>query len=151
MLEKNLESADEKLRQAISSGDVRAVDDAVANIISLGNVGALGILLSALDDNAEYDEGMFSIIHASESFPDPYYIKGFLDYLPTLVNTSPKWASILLMRILNDEKSRRNLVREMASCQIEEKAAVEWLCNQINKRDVRFLSKTTPVLVSARL
>ena len=150
MTKEALEAALTQLELAASIGSVRGIDEAVAKVMQQNDSSCLSRLLGALNDHAPFDEGMFSIIHAAESFEDPIYVRGLFDALPDLVENAPKWASILLMRIFNDAESHRRFVAELSHRSREEKNAAEWLCKKINEVDPRFISKTVAVLAGAR-
>ncbi len=80
--------------------------------------------LLSLDDAAHDDAGMFSLIHASEYFDGEAYVNELFAVLPRLKENSPKWASILLMRVLNNERTRVLVVRKLYGANFEQKQAV---------------------------
>lgn len=105
-----------------------------------------------LSDKAEYDEGMFSIIHAVESLDEtPYgsYVSALLSVFPTLSAASPRWASIVLMRVMNSDASRHELVRQLRDAAAPIKESVRSMCERINEVSPEFLSKTIPVTLAA--
>jgi hypothetical protein len=102
-----------------------------------------------LDDEAPYDEVMFSIIHGMEIFDDSTYVGKVLSGANDLCFRAPRWASILFMRLLNAESSRYELVRQVRESDAETKAAIKGLMEKINARGVQFMAKTTPVIVAA--
>jgi hypothetical protein len=129
-------------------GSVQAIDAALVQVTRFNSPASIGSMLSMLDDGAAYDEGMFSLIHAAEAFEDAVYVHGLLAVLPELRAASPKWASIVLMRALNNNGTRGELVRVLRSADTATKQAAKWLCEKVNERNPKFMSKTLPVLVA---
>ena len=60
-------------------------------------------LLNFFDDNCEYDEVMFSIIHAIETYDDDIYVKCILNNLYKIFKKSPHWGTVILYRIWNHD------------------------------------------------
>jgi hypothetical protein len=81
------------LRREIETGGARptVIDVAVSELMAEDNEGLPSDLLSLLSDNAEYDEGMFSLIHAAESYDDSAYICALISVFPHLIASSPRW------------------------------------------------------------
>lgn len=129
-------------------GSVRAIDAALAQVTRFGSPDSIGPLLLILDDGATYDEGMFSLIHAAEAFEDATYVRELLAVLPMLRDASPSWASTVLIRTLNNDGARGELVRALRHADPSVKQAAKWLCEKVNERSPRFVSKTFPVLVA---
>lgn len=93
---------------------------------------------------------MFSLIHAAESFDDESYIEGFLSVLIKLREKSPRWTSIVLMRVMNNEGTKDILVRKMREADADVKNSMIWLCQNINQRSPLLLGKTLPVILAAK-
>lgn len=139
------------LRREIDTEGARplVIDAAISELWSEGCEDLSSDLLSLLSDGAEHDEGMFSLIHAAESFDDATYVHSFLSVFPGLVLSSPRWASIVLMRILNSEDTRMELIRQLRDSSVETKNAIRDMCERINNVSPQFLSKTVPVTLAA--
>lgn len=140
------------LRHEIKAGDARptAIDIAVSELILAGNRRLPADLLSLLSDDVQHDEGMFSLIHAAENSEDKSYIKSLLEVFPNLISTAPRWASIVLMRVLNNASTQTELVRQLRNASHIEKESIRDMCDRINRVDPQFLSKTIPVTLAAR-
>jgi hypothetical protein len=140
-----------RLRNEIEVGGARpsVIDLAVNELMTEGD-GALGSdLLSLLSDKAEHDEGMFSLIHGAESVDDNAYVQALLSVFPHLAESAPRWPSIVLMRVLNSEPARAELVRRLRSARTPVKEAVRVMCERINGVGPEFLSKTVPVIIAS--
>ncbi|WP_225007415.1 Imm30 family immunity protein [Novosphingobium percolationis] len=138
-----------QLRRVIARGAAaRDIDAALKPIGSVGDPRTIAPLLLMLTDDVE-DEGLWSLVHAAEHFDDATYIRHFLAALSGVVAGSSRWASILLMRILNSEASRAELIRQVRIAPVDTRKAAALLCGAINERDARFLAKTTSVLLAA--
>ncbi|USX11291.1 Imm30 family immunity protein [Oxalobacteraceae bacterium OTU3CAMAD1] len=148
-----LVSAFEKLTFAIKSNDeqsVKSIDSSLETIAEERDPVSVAFLLLSLEDDFSFDEGMFSVIHTAEAFDDQEYVAGFLAAIPHILTTAPKWASIVLMRILNSEETKRELIRALVKSDASVKKSVEDLCNRINGQSTDFLSKTVAVLVATK-
>jgi len=131
------------------SENVTAFEELLAEVIALRTPDSIVPLLGLFRDNAQYDELMFSIIHGLEIFDDKAYVSEILRGAPLLCSKSPRWASIIFMRVLNSEPTRLELVRQLRDADPDTKAAIKSLMERINARSVQFLPKTTAVLVAA--
>lgn len=150
MTSPTLNEALESLRTVASRPhSVMELEREVEAIMGYGDSAAIGPLLLLLDDSAEYDEEMFSLVHAAESFADQIYMKEFLRVISVMQRQAPRWASIVLMRVINGEETRKLLIRELRSTPKDAKDAVGWLCEKINERSATFLEKTLPVSLAA--
>jgi hypothetical protein len=131
------------------SGNVSAFEGVLAEVIALRTPDSIVPLLGLFRDNAQYDELMFLIIHGIEIFEDKSYVTEILRGASLLCSNSPRWASIIFMRVLNSEPTRLELVRQLRDADPDTKAAIKSLMEKINARSVQFLPKTTAVVVAA--
>ena len=131
-------------------GGAKAIDAVLAPVMLHHDRRCIGVFLLCLDDAAQEDAGMFSLIHAAESFDDDSYVSELLDLLPRLWESAPKWTSILLMRSLNNESTKDVMVRKLREAGPEVKQAAALLCEKINARSPSFLRKTLPILLAAK-
>lgn len=141
------------LRREIETGGARTsvIDACVDVLLAEGGKSLAADLLSMLSDKAEYDEGMFTLVHAAESLDvAPYvsYVSALLSVFPALFTSSPRWVSIILMRVMNGDASRHELVRQLRSAPALVKESVRVMCARINEVSPEFLSKTVPVTLA---
>lgn len=139
------------LRREIESKGARpaVIDTAVSELMSDRDKPLVRDLLLLLSDRAEHDEGMFSLIHAVKSFDDQEYVRTLLSAFPELVSSSPRWASIVLMRVLNSGSAQAEMIRQLRECPRAIKQSVREMCERINEVSPEFLSKTVPVTLAA--
>jgi hypothetical protein len=138
------------LRREIETGARPAViDTAVSELWADGDEQLARDLLSLLSDTAEHDEGMFSLIHAAESFDDNSYVRALLSVFPHLMSSAPRWASIILMRVLNSGSAQAEIVRQLRDAPASVKEAIREMCGRINAVSPQFLSRTVPVTLAA--
>ncbi len=138
-----------RLRRVISNGEgATAIDAALAPIAGDQDPRIIGPLLLMLNDDTD-DDGLWSLVHAAEHFDNATFVESFLRTLPDLVVASTRWASILMMRSLNSDAARAELVRQLRQSPHDVKRSAALLCEKINERDARFLAKTTSVLIAS--
>jgi hypothetical protein len=139
------------LRREIETEGARpaVIDTAVNELLTDCDARLPSDLLSLLSDSAEYDEGMFSLIHAAESFDDSDYVHALLSVFPQLASSAPRWTSIVLMRVLNSGTAQSEMVRQLRGTSRPIKESVREMCGRINEVSPQFLSKTIPVTLAA--
>jgi hypothetical protein len=146
MLDTNLK----RLRQAVLRGEpATVIDGALAPVAETEDPAIIRPLLLMLNDHSD-DDGMWSLVHAAEQFSDTVYVGEFLETLPDLVASSGRWASILMMRVLNNDTAKSEAVRQLREAAPDKRRAAASLCEKINNVDPRFLAKTTPLLIAVR-
>ncbi|GAA5127365.1 hypothetical protein JIN84_08790 [Luteolibacter yonseiensis] len=131
------------------SGNVGAFERGLAEVVALRTTDSIVPLMGLFRDDAPYDELMFSIIHGIEVFEDAAYVAEVLRDVSSFCSGSPRWASIVFMRMLNTESTRLELVRQLRDADAGTKAAVKSLMEKINARSFEFLPKTTAVIAAA--
>lgn len=148
-----IESAFEALTLAIKKNDdtsVREIDRNLGAISKETDPNTIAPLLLSLDDSFSFDEGMFSVIHTAENFDDSSYIAGFLTAIPHLVDTAPKWSSIILMRIFNSDETNTELLQKLLNSPQITKKKIAYLCDLINLESTDFLNKTVAVIMATK-
>ena len=131
-----------------SEGFVPRFEQVLAEVGVFKDADSIVALSRFFDDESEYDEAMFSIIHLIESFDDITYIGKLLEATSELCSSRPRWASIIFMRVLNSESAKREFIRQLRTASVDVKQNIRALMEKINARSVKFLEKTTPVLIA---
>lgn len=139
-----------EVTQIDNFGDVKAIDTTLAEVLAFNDPSAIRPLIRLIEDTAQHDEAIFSIIHSIESFDDDVYISEILKELPYLMHKSPRWASILFMRILNNDSTRECITEKVYFAIPEIKATVLFLIEKINEKNAKFLEKTVTIMVAAK-
>ncbi|MEM9253144.1 MAG: Imm30 family immunity protein [Planctomycetota bacterium] len=116
-----------------ADGYVAACEALLLSLADQPDTRCIGVLYSLLDDDAEYDELMYSLVHTAEGFSDPAYCGELLSTAPELWLSSPRWSSIIFIRVLNSDACRRELVRRLPESTPEIKAAVRGILAGITK------------------
>ena len=139
------------LRREIATSGARpaVIDIAVSELLAYDDERLSSDLLLLLSDSAKHDEGMFSLVHAAESVDERVYVRSLLSIFPQIMSSSPRWASIVLMRVLNSETARLEAVRQLRDMPNNIKADVREMCRRINEVNPQFLKKTIPVTLAA--
>lgn len=125
--------------------DVQAIDKSLAKIMIFNQAWVIRPLIRLIEDDVEYDEAIFSIIHSVESFREDVYISEFIKELPYLIIKYPQWAIILFKRILNNDCARIYLIEQIYCTTYEIKQAILWLVEEVNRKSTQFLDKTETV------
>jgi hypothetical protein len=128
---------------------VRDFEAVLAEIIQLRDPASIAALVPFLKENAPFEELMFSIVHAIEVFSDTDYVRELLRATATLWPRSPRWTTILYMRILNSETAGAELVRQLPAAPPNTKAAVCEIMDEINLQKAQPLEKIARVLTAA--
>jgi len=142
--------------QALLSMDPEApdlvlhIDRELAEIAPLRDPAVIPILLPLFRDTSDHT-AMFSVIHTIEVFETPVYVEGILTGLVGFGRSAPYWASIVIMRLLNDDVGRHELARQVAQADPEVREMMAALLHAINAQSETFKPKTQPVLFAASL
>jgi hypothetical protein len=145
----NLPAAIATLRQIqLEQGDdfVARFENVLADIAAMNDRTCIVLLCAFFDDDAEFDELMFSIIHTIENFDDATYASELVKAAPRLCERAPRWASIVFMRVLNSPTSTAMLVDALRNGTDEQRESVYSLMRKINDVSAEFIEKTQPVL-----
>ena len=142
----------QRLREIEANRDdnyVGPFEEVLASVADMNDPDSITALAEFFDDDAEFDELMFSIIHTIEIHDDATYCQELLKAAPVLCSRSPRWASIIFMRVLNSDSTRTQLVLQLRNAPAPTKDVMRNLMERINERGVQFMAKTTPVIVAA--
>lgn len=138
----NLKHVSDKLHD---SSHIQDFEQILADILKLNDPNCIPELIKFLDDETDFDEVMFSIIHTIEFFEDESYVSGVIKSLPDFFIKSPRWASIIHMRILNSQSTLDAFTKEIRTATKSKREAVEKLLEKINLKSERFIDKTSAI------
>jgi 23S rRNA A2030 N6-methylase RlmJ len=71
------------------NGYVQRFEGVLGQVATMNDPDCIGQVLPLFDDDAEYDEMMFSIIHTIERFDDATYVREIVDHLDSFFDQSP--------------------------------------------------------------
>jgi hypothetical protein len=136
------------LRDVVArGGNALEIDGALLPLFAHSDPSIIAPILLLLNENGDQD-GMWSMLHTAESFEGAAYIAGLLRALPELAQSCPEWAKIVMIRTINSDAYRVELVRQLSEAKTPAREAAATICERINE-DARFHSKTWPVLAVA--
>lgn len=98
-------------------------------------------LISFFDDEEEYDELWFSIVHTIENCEHEFYDQQIIRNFEPFFANSPRWAVIVLMRILNSPESYIAFLNCMKNQSQLNKPVLRKALEVVRKKDARFESK----------
>lgn len=121
-----------------SNGYVQRFEDVLGQVAALNNPDCIGPLLPFFDDDAEYDEMMFSIIHTIEKFDDSTYVRAITNHLDSFLAKSPRWAVIVHMRILNSPPTMAAYADRIKSLSNEQRQVVRKVLEAVRQKNAKF-------------
>lgn len=107
---------------------------------------SIPLLVELFEDDSKYDELMFSIIHSIERFDDETYIKYLLPELETIFKDSPRWATILIMRILNSDSTSKELEKTVLTNSENTRNTLNVIFANLRNKNPKWISLTEKFL-----
>lgn len=132
------------LSRKVAHGTAIEIDDALLPLLGRSDPQIIAPILRLLNETGD-EAGMWSIVHSAESFTGPEYVSGFLQAIPELKQTCFWWAEVLLMRILNSDECRAELIEQLRDAPTMTKEGVSAVCQKISV-DAQFRDKTAGIL-----
>lgn len=126
--------------------NVEKIDAKLAEIMAFNDFSVIRPLVRLIEDNAQYDEAVFSIIHSIESFKNDVYIMELINEFPYMVNKAPNWATILLIRIINSKTARECLIDKVSLTTPAIKTSILFLLQRIDAEKPNFFEKTASLM-----
>ena len=78
-----------------------------------------------------FDVMGFSIVHAAETFENGAYVKALLETFPVLANEVPRWAMMLLARVLNSPPALSTLLGQLPLAREEVLSSVRSVAEEL--------------------
>lgn len=113
----------------------------LSNLAAQNDPTCISRLVMFFDDNAKYDELMFSIIHTLEVFEDTVYAREIQQSLPVLWPKSPRWALIIHMRILNSPTALDAYIARLSRASVTERNAIRELLQALEYKRPEFSTR----------
>ena len=136
----------EGVRQRKSSDYVREFEELLARIAALQDPKSIPALLAFFEDDAEYDELMFSIVHTIEAFDDSTYVDQVIANLPGLNRSAPRWAAILHKRVLNSPETLAAYTRRAEKASPVERGAIREVLTDVARTTPAFKDRVDALL-----
>lgn len=105
--------------------------------------------MTLIDDGAD-DLITFGLVHTIERFDDPVYLQHWLAGLPHLTQRSPRWAQILLLRILNSPPASTELLKRAGDLAGSSRDALRAATASLMAADPTFTEPGNAVLAKLR-
>ena len=129
------------------AGGIRAFDAALADVMVLDDPRAFAPLAALfIEEEGDHEDAMWSLLHAVEHLgmdggPDRYAAR-LLAVFPSLCRTAPRWAELLLVRVLNSPSHTAALRDRMdANATPGERDVVATLAQRIVRASPEFREK----------
>ena len=132
--------------------DVYKFDEIISCISESQDPKYIPLLMEILDDNTNFPEVMYNVVHALESYPDDIHAKAIITSTPFMLKHAPQWLFTLTYATLNNPSSleffRKNmhLISQESMIQLLDLVAKESehhrdLCNELKKELLESSSK----------
>ncbi|MCP4216830.1 MAG: hypothetical protein GY765_19420 [bacterium] len=108
----------EQLKDFSIEGNPLAFDDVLAKIADLNDPRAITELIPFMDDDCDFHEIIFSIIHLIEHFDTNTYVSKLLGALPHGWKKSPEWMMTLHTRIMNSEDTLKEYIKQVGAGEV---------------------------------
>lgn len=131
---------------AHENGYVQRFEVLLGQVYELNDPACIGELLQFFDDNAEFDEMMFSIIHTVEYFDCPTYVRAVVDHLISFFEKSPGWAITMHMRILNSPITLAAYADCITTLPNEKRDVVRKVLEAVRKKSAKCVSRCDSLL-----
>ncbi len=131
---------------AHEKGYVQRFEDYLGQVAALNDPACIAQLLPFFDDDAEYDEMMFSIIHTVEHFGCPTYVKAIVDHLSSFFEKSPDWAITMHMRILNSPVTLAAYADCIKTLPNDKRGVVRKVLEAVRKKNAKFIAPCDSLL-----
>jgi hypothetical protein len=137
----------EKYREFEVNDNVQRFEETLGNIARLKDPKSIQKLLHYFDDESDYHDILFGIVHLIEEFDDHTYLQELLPNIPWLVKKSPYWAKVLHYRILNCSSTLDEYTKVSSSLSKEIKLSLKQLLQEIKNEDKEFDARCSELIV----
>jgi hypothetical protein len=144
-----IEDLIEKMQYELShrrEGHVHRFEDHLAKVADLRDPDHIGRLLPLFDDETEFDEVMFSIIHTMENCTGAAYVREILNYLESFFAHSTRWTVVISMRIMNSPAAMAAFAHEIGSLTAKQKLAVRNVLESVRSKNAKFFDQCDSLL-----
>lgn len=121
-----------------SPKEISEFEEALSNLISLGDKSIITELCMGFDDDTEQYEIMFGLVHGiehlyKENIEDGLYLIALA--VPSVIDRAREWMEVLHYRILNNEQVRRIYGSVLSKLDVKTKEIIINLLRDIKSED----------------
>ncbi|MED4014475.1 Imm30 family immunity protein [Sutcliffiella cohnii] len=121
-----------------SPKEISNFEEALSNLIGLGDISVITELCTAFDDDTEQYEIMFGLVHGiehlyRENIEEGLYLVALA--VPSVIVRAREWMEILHYRILNHEQVRRAYGSILSKLEVMTKEVIINLLKDIKRED----------------
>ena len=121
-----------KVEECIEIKDFEKLNDVLIKIWELNDSSCIPAIALLIEDDYEFDEVMYSLVHFIEEFDLETYIKHILSITPKLFEKSPDWSRTLIVRIRNNQKGLKFYESYIGSISREQKKLLHKIINKMD-------------------
>lgn len=137
MLDKYFTELD-KYRNFENDENIPRFEEILGDIAKLKDPNVIQKLVNYLDDDSEYPDVIFGVVHLIEEFDDHTYLQKLLPNISSLIQKSPYWAKVLHYRIMNSPATLEEYLKVSTSLSEEAKQALKKILLEIKNEDKEF-------------
>lgn len=107
-MEQNINDIEKKLKKYSlfkTNEDIEKFDALLSQIAEKKNPEYIPLLMKIFDDNTEYPEVMYNVVHILEDYPDDVHATALIKWTPFMLNHAPVWLLTLVYATLNNPSS----------------------------------------------
>lgn len=121
-----------KVEECIKNKDFKALDAILMEIWELNDSSCISDIALLIEDDYEFDEVMYTLVHFIEGFDLETYIKHILRITPKLYGKSPDWSRTLIVRIRNSQKGLKLYESGISSMGADQKQLFHQIINKMD-------------------
>lgn len=135
-----------------SQNEISEFENALKNLVSLGDASIIWSLCMGLDDETEQYEVMFGLVHGIEHLYQENIEEGLHSIalaVPSVVDRAKEWIEVLHYRILNHEQVRRIYGEVLAKLDAKTKGVIVNFLNDIKTEDPKLFASSVDEVLQA--
>lgn len=128
-----------------SEKEINAFEEALSNLINLGDTSVIADLCMGFDDNTEQYEIMFELVHGIEHLYKDNIEEGLnliAVAVPRVIDRAREWLEVLHYRILNHDQVRKIYSNVLSKLDEKTKKIIINLLKEIKEEDPEMFSKS---------
>jgi len=104
-MQKDVEEKLKKYARFETEQDIAKFDELLSQISEKRDPKFIPVLMEIFDDNTEFPEVMYTVVHALEYYPDEVHAKAVIESIPFMLSHAPNWLLRLIYAIFNARSS----------------------------------------------